>query len=185
MEHKIRLIHIERNREDAVLFQRRQDGSEVSELAGTYIYHPEILKEAFPEQIDMVAVDTHLPCHMTDFIRELKNKISPAKILLTCEFVQPDLIYNCLRAGAGAYVEKYCSKDRFEQVLKDCSENMIYLPLSILGLLYAKQIIHGADARLKNILGLLSRGFLLNDVIDQTGLSEREIKRSLFLFLHR
>jgi hypothetical protein len=67
----------------------------------------------------------------------------------------------------------------------DCAESLVHLPLSIIGLLYARNIIHEADATLKNIFNLLSKGFLLNDVTRQTGLSEREIKHSIFLSLHR
>lgn len=185
MKNKIRLINIERSKDGAILFKQRTEDSTVVELISTHIYYPQIINEISNVDTDIIAVDIHIPCNAITFIKELKKKITPAKILLTCDFVQPDLIFNCLGAGANSYVEKYCSKNKFEQAVKDCSENLIQLPLSIMGLLYAKNILHETDAALKNIFYLLSKGFLLNDVTRQTGLSEREIKRSIFLSLHQ
>lgn len=182
---KVRVILLEKNHEESALLRKRAENFTRIQLEDIVIYHPGVLEDLSPSDADVFVVNIDLPCDISFFISEMKKKISPSKILLNCEFVQPDLIFNCLRSGAGGYVEKYCAKNKFEQAVIDCSENLVHLPLSIIGLLYARNIIHEADATLKNIFNLLSKGFLLNDVISQTGLSEREIKHTIFLSLHR
>lgn len=184
MEKKVKIINIERNEEGIILFRNRAKLSSFIELHESHIYYPDILTRLDTSGAHMIAVDIHLPCNIAAFVAELK-KITTAKIIITCEFVQPDLIFNCLRSGAVGYVEKFCGKNKFEHVVTDCMDNMISLPLSIMGLYYAKNIMHEADSTFKNIFSLLSRGFLLHDVTRQTGLSEQEIKQHLFLSLQR
>jgi DNA-binding NarL/FixJ family response regulator len=184
MENKIRLITVERNQERGALLKKRTANSEILQLVDSVVYSPSIIEEISQADADVFAVDVNLPCNIASFIGDFKKKISPAKILMSCDFVQPDLLVDCLRSGASGYIERNCSKIKLEQTVMDCSENLVHLPLSIIALLYARNIIHEADSALKNLFNLLSKGFLLNDVIAKTGLSEREIKRTIFLSLH-
>jgi len=180
---KVRIVLLEKNTEESVLFRNRSENFINVQLADIVIYHPRVLEELSSFDADVFAVNIDLPCNISFFISEMKKKISPSKILMACDFVQPDLIFNCLRSGASGYVEKYADKNKFEQTVLDCHENLSMLPMSILGIMYAKKIMQEADASVKMIFSLFSKGYLLNDVMVQTGLSEHEIKRSIFLSL--
>jgi DNA-binding NarL/FixJ family response regulator len=182
---KVRVILLEKNNEESALLRKRSEHFIHVQLADIVIYHPRVLEELSPSDADVFVVNIDLPCDISFFISEMKKKIFPSKILMNCEFVQPDLIFNCLRSGAAGYAEKYADKNKFEQAVLDCDENLSMLPMSIFGIMYAKKIMQEADATVKMIFNLFSKGYLLNEVMVQTGLSEREIKHSIFLSLHR
>lgn len=180
---KIRLILLEKSNGESTLFKKRAESFFNIQLINTVIYHPHVLEEFSPADADVFAVNINLPCNISFFIGEMKKKISPSKILMTCDFVQPDLIFNCLLSGASGYLEKYCSNKKFEQTIKDCHENLAFFPLSIIGLFYERFMKKESDLLRRKIFDLLSRGFLLKDVTLHTGLSEQEIKRQIYLSL--
>src|SRR6185436_4787865 len=151
---KVRIILLEKNNDESALFRKRSENFNTVQLADIVIYHPRILEELSPSDADVFAVNIDLPCNISFFISEMKKKISPSKILMVCEFVQPDLIFNCLRSGAGGYAEKFADKNKFEQTVLDCHENLSMLPLSIFGIMYAKKIMQEADATVKMIFNL-------------------------------
>lgn len=173
---KIRLIVIEQNQEESFLFQKRAKPFIEIELISTVVYYPGIIETISLNDADVVAVNIRLP-RISAIVSELKKKIHPAKILLLCEFVQPDLILECLFAGAGGYVEKCTSNKKFEQSVKDCFESTSLFPLNIVSLLYSKIMLNDGEPIRKKVFQLFSKGFLLKDVVDQTGLTEEEIRK--------
>jgi DNA-binding NarL/FixJ family response regulator len=185
MENAIRLTVIERNGDGINTFSEIAENVASVQITRSFIWHPHIIEDISSFDADIFFVDSYLPCSMSDFIKGLKAKISPSKILIACEFVQPDLVVSCLRAGANGYLEKSVSPQKFEQTIRECHKRMCFLPLSIAGLLYKQFIAHEGDAIRRTIFQLLSRGFLLKEIIQMTGLSENEIKSHVFLSLHR
>ena len=181
MNKKIRVVILERNAELVHLFERRLKNSETIQLEKIYVYNPLILEEFTATGVDIFLVDIHLPCDITSFIKEIKKKFSTSKILMNCDFVQPDLIFHCLLSGASGFTEKYTAIHKFEQAIKDCHQNLSFLPLSIFQLMLQRYAAIEKDLTLKNIFNLFSKGFLLHDVVLQTGLNEEDIKRRIFL----
>lgn len=175
---KTRLIVLEQNQEESHLFQKRAKLFSEVELINTVIYYPGITETISSTEADVVAVNIRLP-RIAEIVSELKKKIHQAKILLLCEFVQPDLILECLLAGAGGYVEKYASNKKFEQSAKNCFQSTSHLPMNIVSLLYSKFMQNESETIRKKVFQLFSRGFLLKDVIHQTGLTEEEIWREI------
>ncbi|MEO8146107.1 MAG: hypothetical protein ABI723_00655 [Bacteroidia bacterium] len=184
MENKIKLVIIERSKDATTLLQRRMKDSSVIELTASFIYHPSFLEEVASFKTDIILLNINLPCDITAFIKDLKKK-TPAKIILSCEFIQPDLIFNCLIAGASGYVEKYATQTTLENGIKDCFENLSFLPLNIITLFYEQYVKHETNEIRKKIFSLLSGGFHLKEVVYETGLTEREIKQHIFLSVHR
>lgn len=183
MDKKIRVISIEKGSEGAGLFRTRLEHSDTATLVDSVVYRTGAEEEIHSVKADLVAVDVNLSCDVPELIARIR-KVTGLRVMVTCDFVQPDLIYDCLRAGASGYVERYTDKKRFDQAIRDCVSGEILLPLSILGLLSTRSIFGDADAALKNILRLLANGFLLPDVSFRTGYTEQDIKRSIFLTLH-
>jgi DNA-binding NarL/FixJ family response regulator len=181
MNKRIRVVILERNAEQVHLFERRLKDSETIQLEKIHVYNPFVLEEFTPEGVDIFLVDIYLPCDITRFIKETKRKFSTSKILMNCDFVQPDLIFHCLLSGANGFIEKYAPINKFEQAVKDCHKNLSFLPLSIFQLMLQRYAAMEKDLILKNIFNLFSKGFLLNDVVLQTGLNEEDIKRRIFL----
>ena len=181
---KIRLLHIAANADGIDLLKQLLRNSTVAGIATAVVYYPGIGKHCFHSGCDLIALDIPLPCAHDQLIGELRAQDCP-RILINCDFFQPDLILECLMAGASGFVEKDYGLEKLEQAILDCIHHGIRLPFSLSSMLFRRNDPGEENADVRRILRLLAKGYLLHDVSLQTGIEEEDIRRLLYQHLRK
>jgi DNA-binding NarL/FixJ family response regulator len=154
------------------------------EWAGAHSYYPGIEREA-AAPADLVAVNQHLPCDLTAFIRALRSSVYPARILVTFDFLQPDRIGPALLAGAAGCIDRNATPERFFQVVGECLQGAAVIPFPVADWLSSSRWIQMADDATRRIFGLLAGGHPMREVVARTGLSDQDIRNRVFRALNR
>jgi len=80
----------------------------------------------------IVLIDITLPCYdLIDFISTTKKLRPDIEIIITSAWVQHDLVYKAICAGASGYVNKFGDENYFISTIKEISKGKAQLSLPI------------------------------------------------------
>ena len=164
------------------------DNSEDFVCFGTF----ETADEAFiklPElKPDIILVDINLPgMNGIEFIRRSKGKYPGLQFMMFTIYEDNDQVYDALTAGANGYLLKKTPKDKILEALKELYEGGSPMSMQI-----ARKVVNAfqkssqgsgkvesLSAREKEVLQLLSRGYLYKEIGDKLNISTGTVRQHI------
>ncbi len=146
-------------------FQKSNHATSIS------IYHDEINFQNKIATIDVqiIIIDSSLPClNIMHFINQCKLQRPEINLVVSSAWVQHDLVYKCLKAGASGYINKFSPPEEIVEVIKNISSEKSVLQLQIAEqLLLQKSFLESNNLThlQRQLVNLTSKGFSFTEMV--------------------
>jgi RNA polymerase sigma factor (sigma-70 family) len=138
---------------------------------------------------DVVIMDINLPgINGIDCIRQLKAKCLQTQFMIFTIYENDEKVFDALSAGASSYILKKTEPDKIVEAIKELyaggSPMSSSIARQLVRIFQAKQTVSEAAEvltnREKEILELLSKGFLYKEIADKTGISFGTVRQHIY-----
>jgi len=154
----------------------------------TYPNGEEALRRLPAEAPDVVLVDIRLPgMSGIECVAALKQQLPDLQILMLTTYEETDLIFDSLRAGASGYLLKETPTEELIHAIEQVRAGGAPMSMQIARRIvdhYQKiprpvSEVERLSPREQEILGLLAKGYLYKEIVDQLGISLGTVRTHL------
>jgi len=154
----------------------------------TYPNGEEALRRLPAEKPEVVLVDIRLPgMSGIECVSELKLRLPDLQILMLTTYEETDLIFDSLRAGASGYLLKETPTEELIHAIEQVHAGGAPMSMQIARRIvdHYHQIREPASEvdrlspREQEILGLLAKGYLYKEIVDELGISLSTVRTHL------
>ena len=187
MKNQISISVVEDMEEVRQKVKRIVDESEEFICLSTYSNAEKALEELPDLQPDIVLMDINLPgMSGIECIKEIKKKCPQIQFMMFTIYENSEQVYDALAAGANGYLLKKTAAEKILEALKELHEGGAPMSTHIARKVISffqkennKAIDNSLSNREKQVLALLSKGFLYKEIGDQLFISTGTVRQHI------